>query len=80
MRYLTISFSYQSSKSRVFYSDGIFQLELATFSRVQNHMWIELPGQGRSKLTPEKRWKQNWLGKGKSESRCTGSPEWQWNS
>lgn len=30
MRYLTISFSYQSSsKSRVFYSDGIFQFELA---------------------------------------------------
>ena len=30
-----ISFSYQSSKSRVFYSDGIFQFELATFSCVQ---------------------------------------------
>lgn len=82
MRYLTISFSYQSSsKSRVFYSDGIFQFELATFSCVQKPYVDRTTTAGQIEVNARKETgKQRWLGKGKSERRYTGGPEWQLNS
>ena len=76
-----ISFSYQSSKSRVFYSDGIFQFELATFSCLQKPYVDRITMSEQMEVNARKETgKQRRLGKCKSERRCTGSTEWQLNS